>query len=208
MKIIRNDEIYIPIYRAKNEIFDEDYDNLLKLYQKSFKVQSKDFQSLYDCLSIQLMYWLSDFEEERDPKMMDRLLFEIKGLDFYRFFYNDLEWYPYLILDKHDGIFLNDDRIFEVKYDIEQEAITFFFEDSIQLELYKFEFPKIFNCHINDIDKTIIELIKSKKIYFDGGHYFFINDKNYKRVMLYMNELVNFLNDAYKDLKLTEIEII
>ena len=143
MKIIRNDEIYIPIYRAKNEIFDEDYDNLLKLYQKSFKVQSKDFQSLYDCLSIQLMYWLSDFEEERDPKMMDRLLFEIKGLDFYRFFYNDLEWYPYLILDKHDG-----------------------------------------------------------------RHYFFINDKNYKRVMLYMNELVNFLNDAYKDLKLTEIEII
>ncbi len=207
MKLIQNNDIFVPIYHAKNEIFNEDYNSLLKIYQKSFKLQSKDFQSLYDCLSIQLMYWLNDFEEDRDKSIKEKLVFEIEGLDFYKFFYNDFEWYPYLILERYDGFYLYDDEITDVKYSYSNESILFDLTNNIQLELSKSEFPIIFKCEMSEINKTIIELINSKKLYFDGGQYFFINEKNYKKLMLYMIEQVTFLNKAYRYLNLKEILI-
>jgi hypothetical protein len=112
-----------------------------------------------------------------------------------------------LILAIYDGLYLNDDEIIEVKYNLQRESITFNIDNNIQLELLKLEFPLIFNCDISNVNKTIIELINSKKLYFDGGHYFFINEKNYQRLMLYMNEQVIILSNAYKYLNLREIEI-
>ena len=58
------------------------------------------------------------------------------------------------------------------------------------------------------LNKIIIELIRTKKLYFDGGHYFYINEKNYKRLMLYMVEQVKFLNKIYNELNLREIEVL
>lgn len=207
MKLNQNNETYIPIYRTKDELFDEDYDTLLKRYQKSFKVKSKDFQSFYDCLSIQLMYWLNDFEEDRDKNIVEKLVYEFEGLDFYKFFYNDFEWYPYLILERYDGLYLYNDEILDVKYSYGNLNILFDLTNNIQIELSKSEFPIIFKCEMSEINKTIIELINSKKLYFDGGMYFFINEKNYNRLMLYMNEQVKILNEIYKELNLREIEI-
>lgn len=208
MKLIQDNETYIPIYHANNEFFDEDYEFLTKRYQESFMLQSKDFQSLYDCLSIQLMYWLNDFEEDRDKKMMEKLIYEIHGLDFYKFFYNDFEWYPYHVLEVYDGFYLNDDVIEEIRFNLKQDVIVFNIENNIQLEISITEFPTIFNCDIVDINKIIVELIKTKKLYFDGGHYFYINEKNYKRLMLYMVEQVKFLNKIYNELNLREIEVL
>jgi len=208
MKLIHNNETYIPIYRAKDELFYEDYNSLLKLYQKSFKVQSSNFESLYNCLNIQLMYWIQDFEENHDRQAVDKLFFEIQGMDFYKFFYNDNEWYPYLILEKYDGFYLNNDKIVEVKYDLLKESITFHLESHLEFTLSINEFPKTFNIYEADLYSKIVELIKSKKLYFDGAHYFFINEKNNKRLMLYMNEQIKILNDIYRELNLKEISII
>jgi hypothetical protein len=207
MKHIHNNETHIPIYRAKSELFDEDYDSLLQRYHKSFNVQSAEFQSFYDCLSIQLMYWIQEFEENHDRQTLDKLLFEIQGMNFYKFFYNADEWYPYQILEKYDGFYINDDKIHEVKYDLLKETITFLLENNIEFTLSLSKFPKVFNIDEADVYPTIDELIKSKKMYFDGAHYFFINEKNYKRLMLYMNEQVTILNNIYRELELREIEV-
>lgn len=170
-------------------------------------MKSKDFQSVYDCLSIQIMYWLNDFEEDRDKNIEEKLDYEFEGLDFYKFFYNDFEWYPYLILERYDGLYLYNDEILDVKYSYGNLNILFDLTNNIQIELSKSEFPIIFKCEMSKINKTIIELINSKKLYFDGGMYFFINEKNYNRLKLYMNEQVKILNEIYKELNLREIEI-
>jgi hypothetical protein len=208
MKLIQNNETYSPVYRAKDDVFDEDYYCLSSRYQKSFIVQSMDFQSIYDCLSIQLIYWLNDFEEDRDKKMMEKLLFEIEGLDFKKFFYNDFEWYPYKVLEKYDGVYLTDNAIEEIRHNIIQDKVIFFVENDIQLEISRNEFPKVFNCGDADIYNVLHELSKTKKLYFDGGKYFYIKETEYQRLMLYMNEQVRFLNKIYNELNLREIDIL
>lgn len=197
MKVIFQNETYIPIYHAKYELFDLEYDGILNIYSKSFKAISNDFQSLFECITIQLYFWLNDFEEDRDPIMMEKLLFEINGCDFYKFFYDYESGFPNLIIDEYDGLYLYDNEIIDVKFNLRHEAITFNLDEEIQLEVSRNEFPIIFNCDSSDTNKTIFELINEKKLYFDGGHYFFINEKNYKRLMLYMFEQVKYLNKIY-----------
>lgn len=50
MKLIQENETYIPIYRANDELYHDNYNRLLKRYQKSFKVESR--QTFSRCMIV------------------------------------------------------------------------------------------------------------------------------------------------------------
>lgn len=207
MKLTIDTETYISLYRARVEYFDEDYDSLMAKYNNSFVLGNADFQTLYDCLSIQLLFWCNEFEEDRDSVMMEKLLFEIQGLDFYKFYFIGFDYDSLEIIEDYDGVCLTDEEILEVNFILGNDGYIFRLEDDMKLEISNQELEKIFKCDLLDSNQNIIQFFRRKQLYFDGWEYYFVNEKNYKRLMNYMNGQLQELNKIYSDLGLREVKI-
>lgn len=209
MKLIIDNETYIPIYRAKSDFFELEYNAFLSTYQKSFIVSTIDFQSLYDALMLHISYWVLDFEENTEISNIEELIFDIEGLDFYKFFYDVDQWFPVEFINTYDGTILYDESILEITHDLKYKEIDLKLEDGESLILLEEDFLKTFNLNNkSEIVETISSLSNSAKLYFDGGHYYFLNEKNIKKAMLYMIEQVVLLNKIYSRFKLPEINIL
>lgn len=157
---------------------------------------------------IHIDYWLTKLDEKINESDYEKLMFELDGLDFYKFFYNGSYWYPVDFINTCDGKILENNKISEITYKLKDKEIEFILENHKKLILTDNDFLKAFNIrNQSEIPDTVSKLYKSGKLYFDGGHYYFLNETEYNKVMLYLHEQIDLLNKIYRSLKLPQINI-
>ena len=210
MKLIIDNVNYIPFYKSFTDFYEPTWDELIVEFKKLHSISKSSFQLMFDALSTHINYWEFEGEQVLSRQDFETLMFEFNGLDFYKFFYNSNELRePTSIINTYDGTYMQDDKIKILSFKLETQQIEFIIENDTVLIMDDKEFREIFKIdNEDDYQRIVLSLKKNSKLYFDGASLFFINEKNYTKVMLYMIEQINLLNEIYGRLKLPQISII